>query len=515
MIKGIGRFVVFAGLALMPAPSVGALCTATDTASLDQAIANTACATITLANDVTLTSDLSVLARDTTIAGNGHTLDGAGQFRALDIVSGTVAIGDLTIAHNVAQGGTSGGTGLGGGLFIGTATHVTTTNVQLSNNVAVGGSAGPGTVGSGGNALGGGVYVQTGGSLTTVGAFTLSGNQAVGGAGGNAAGGNAMGGGIYVQAGGGLVTVGAVTLTGNMALGGVGGNAAGGDALGGGIYAQQGDNVTIGNAARLSGNAATGGAGGNGVGGKAVGGGVFVNGGNVNFAPPAGVTQNVLDGIGGGGGVSKANAGTLIVSGRNAYVGLTLVGDGTLDVAGNNALGGGLVTVSPGALLNLNGTKQTVAALDLAGTLAVALGGTAAGQYGKLNVGGTATISGGFDTLLDNPFGLAINDQFDVVSFATLSGAFAGFAFENNPCLWTPIGTGGIADCGNGLSLSLSELAGNSPDPFYRLDVLSTAPAPEPGTLWLLGVGLGASFFMGRRPSRYAGGTGRRQTQPR
>jgi len=91
---------------------------ATDTASLNAAIAGS-CATVTLGNTIKLNGDLAPIARDLTIDEASFTLDGDSAFRALQIISGTVAINDLTVNGAVAQGG-AGGAGLGGGLFVNT-----------------------------------------------------------------------------------------------------------------------------------------------------------------------------------------------------------------------------------------------------------------------------------------------------------------------------------------------------------------------------------------------------------
>ncbi|MFM7307431.1 MAG: autotransporter-associated beta strand repeat-containing protein, partial [Actinomycetota bacterium] len=61
---------------------------------------------------------------------------------------------------------------------------------------------------------------------------------------------------------------------------------------------------------------------------------------------------------GSGGALTKAGDSTLTLSGNNTYTGATLVSDGTLVVANNNALGstGGTTTVSNGAQLQLSGS---------------------------------------------------------------------------------------------------------------------------------------------------------------
>jgi autotransporter-associated beta strand protein len=245
----------------------------------------------------------------------------------------------------------------------------------------------------------------------------------------------------------------------------------------------------------------TGGSGGT-SGGGASGGGVLVVTGNITLSPSAGVFQNLGDVIAGGGGLVVNGPGTVTLNGGNTYTGPTLVQQGVLQLGGNGALGGGLVMVSPGAMLNLKATAQNVSAFDTSGTLADALGGTGPGQYGKLDVSGNATIAGELDISVTDGFQLAVGDQFNLIGFGTLTGDFATFAFEDQSCTWTPSGSGGTADCFDGTSFMLSELAGTDPDPFYQLDVLTVGSAssvPEPATLALLGSGLGMFFLLGRR----------------
>jgi autotransporter-associated beta strand protein len=481
--------------AVLAATPAWAQCTVTDTASLIHAIAST-CATITLNNDVILTGNLPPIARDVTIGGAGHTLDGAGQFRGLEVLSGSVSIDDLTISGNVAKGG-GGGAGLGGGLFVGTGATVTTTNVRLANNQAVGGNANPASAANGGNGLGGGIFVQSGGSLTAIGPLTLTGNTAVGGTGAN--GGDGLGGGLYVQTGGSLATNGPLTLNGNVATGGAGAND-GGNGRGGGIDAQTGANVTIDGSVSLSGNKALGGMGASAPGAN-LGGGIFVGTGNIFLSPPASTDQNLADGIAGGGGITKAGLGMLTLSGTNTYTGATVVQQGVLNLAGNGSLGSGLVTVASGASLNLNVTKQSIAELDLSGALADALGGTGTGQFGKLRMSGNATIGGALDISLVRGFRLAAGDSFDIMGFDSLSGDFTGFAFEGISCIWTPAAPGGMADCGNGLTFSLSELPGSTTDPFYELEVTHSpsSPVPEPRMLILLSSGIAILVLAHRR----------------
>ena len=122
--------------------------TAADTASLitdindANATAFFGSVTIDLTTDITLTSVLPAISLAAgvtlTIDGLNNTLDGAGAFRGIAAVGGTVTLANLTIAHTLAQGvvggigGGGGGAGLGGGLFVGAAATVALVGVSFS-----------------------------------------------------------------------------------------------------------------------------------------------------------------------------------------------------------------------------------------------------------------------------------------------------------------------------------------------------------------------------------------------
>jgi autotransporter-associated beta strand protein len=89
--------------------------------------------------------------------------------------------------------------------------------------------------------------------------------------------------------------------------------------------------------------------------------------------------------VSGSAGVTKQGAGTAILSNANGYTGGTAISAGTLQLSGSGTLGaaGASVAVSSGALLDLNGTSQSIA--FTAGTGA----GTVANNAGS----GTSTLT--------------------------------------------------------------------------------------------------------------------------
>ncbi len=143
--------------------------------------------------------------------------------------------------------------------------------------------------------------------------------------------------------------------------------------------------------------------------------------------------------------VAKTGAGKWVLTGANTYTGTTTVTAGTLLVNGTNS-GGGAVTVATGA--TLGGTGAITGNVTVTGTLApgasagaltvtgnatfntgstllVELGGAGAGQFDELNLSGMLTAGGVFDVDLINGFVPAVGNSFDVLDFASATGAFS------------------------------------------------------------------------------------------
>jgi autotransporter-associated beta strand protein len=109
-----------------------------------------------------------------------------------------------------------------------------------------------------------------------------------------------------------------------------------------------------------------------------------------------GVTATIAASIGGTGGLSKRDGGTLILSGTNSYGGATIVEGGTLQVAGGAAItDSSAVSLSSGATLALT-DAETVGSIAGAGN--VTLGGTltAGGDNANTSYSGAMSGVGGF-----------------------------------------------------------------------------------------------------------------------
>ena len=179
-------------------------------------------------------------------AGAGASRAGIGG--AIMNAAGTFAVGDSVFRDNEAVGGLEngvpGGFGAGSGGAIGNVARVgdailSVSHCTMTNNLAVGGAIGAGTVaqdGRGGaiaNFIFGGLPSPVTVTATArIDHSTLLGNQARGGAG--TTGGNSSGGGI-ANLNGGILTVSNSLIALNRATGGAGNGGNGGNGLGGGL----------------------------------------------------------------------------------------------------------------------------------------------------------------------------------------------------------------------------------------------------------------------------------------
>ena len=340
-----------------------------------------------------------------TLDGGGNSLDGNGAHRGLFVYAGTVTVQNLTIQNALAHGGhgTSdggGGAGLGGGLFVAAAGHVTLNTVSFATNSAVGGSvdldynlpkggAGAGGLGTdgqfsgtaagaaggrsgvgqvpnsfgaggaGGDTLanGGPAHAGSGvdggfgggggaGGNYQLGSYTgvpagagVGGNGGFGGGGGGGGAGNA--GPAAAGGSGGFGAGNGQPTNGTNAIGGGGG---GGLGAGGDVFVQQGGALII-EGGSLGAGTVTGGTGG--INGHAFGDGIFLQGTQmITLAPTAGQTLTIdgviadQSGSGGSagtkGGVIIDGAGTVVLNATNTFNGDLILMSGTLVAAGNN-----------------------------------------------------------------------------------------------------------------------------------------------------------------------------------
>ena len=240
----------------------------------------------------------------------------------------TAAIDDLTITHGRAAGD--------GGGILNTGNTLTLDRVVLSNNLAVGTSAG--------NGRGGAIANVSGAALVVTDCLFIQ-NQALGG-------GQGFGGGIVNVAS--RLTVSRSAFVGNQAMGGPGGGAA----RGGAIDTSNALDVRISDSTFV-GNKAIGADGSGGI-GFGRGGGLYNTAGTVTVENSTfqgnlarGGSNNTrggaLIGPAGGGGIFNADAATLFLTGSTVAGNLALGGSNNISTGGNgnvgNAYGGGLSNV--------------------------------------------------------------------------------------------------------------------------------------------------------------------------
>jgi autotransporter-associated beta strand protein len=209
------------------------------------------------------------------------------------------------------------------------------------------------------------------------------------------------------------------------------------------------------------------------------------------------INQNLLQG--GNGGLTKLDAGMLVLGGSNTYVGGTTVTGGTLQVASPTALGAvtGPLTIQS-ATVDLNGNSPTVGALT---GNAAALITNASVTNSMLTVGGSATTTYA-GTIVNGPNGPATTVALAMNGSGTLylsgTNSYSGGTYVENGTL-VATNSQAIAD---GTNLTVG-----SPAPFPAAIVPGSAqaavvPVPEPGTLVLLSFAAFAGLFAAARHGR-------------
>jgi autotransporter-associated beta strand protein len=220
----------------------------------------------------------------------------------------------------------------------------------------------------------------------------------------------------------------------------------------------------------------------------------------------------------GSGGLSlvKAGTGTLTLDQPMTYSGGTAVNAGTL-LAGNttgSATGTGAVMVNSGGTLGGNGTisgavtvasggtlapgAQSVSRLTLGSTLslqsgstlAITLGGTAAGSYDQIQAGGALTLAGTLNVHTVNGFTLAPGETFTIIDDTGLTPTLGAFSNALGPLYTDAAGDTFVIDynaVADGILISH--------------DVTLTV-VPEPSIWALLGVGLAGGLILRGRTRR-------------
>ena len=439
-----------------------------DDASLRNALTSAVSGdTINLTSDITVTGgDLPAIEKDVTLNGNSHVINGANNYRGLFVYSGNVAINNLTINGTVAHGGAGGagkyggggGAGLGGGLFIANGAHVTTSNVQITNDSAVGGA--------------GGAADSTGSSGLVGGGGGLGGNGGGGGPTGNVGGGGGVGSGASGGTGSTNGGVGIVQRTlfppypagESSTAGGIFGGGGGGSNSSAG-YGGGGGGVIAAHNGQSNGFGGSGGFGGGGGGGIRIAGSGGFGGGGGGSAEAGQPYAGASGGFGGGGGGAVFIAGQGgFGAGQGGYSDLGAAGGGGAGMGGGifvqeggiltlgsgqitgngvtgGAAGGGSGSASgsaygSGIFLQGNGTLSLAPAVGTTQTIANTIsdqydasGGASAGSWG-LSMDGAGTLNLGAANQLSG--GVTVNNG---TLNATANGAISGNTTVNNGTL--------------------------------------------------------------------------------
>jgi hypothetical protein len=476
--------------------------------------------TITLTANIDLTDRLyafnlmsgsSVTINGANSAGGNFTIDGLGNTRGFFVYSGTVEIDHLTLQNTRALGGTSdngggGGAGLGGGLFVGSAGHVTLDDVSFSGDSGVGGGGGGpssslggggggGLGGDGGRGGGGGGIGAGGGSYN----FENGGNGIVLGAAGGGPGVTIMGGadngsaaGSNGGGGGGSGNIPDPNHPGQgVPSGGAGGGVAGlpgGDGTGirgGGYDGYVGGDGGFGGGGGGA-EAGIGGHGGFGGGGGGNGGaGGFGGGGggaewDSNIAPGAGGfgagsggPANNLNfdysagggGLGAGGGIFVQQGGTITIAGGSLAGGSAAGGTG-----GNGQHTGPMAGTGFGSGIFIQG-NQTISFAPAAGET-LTIGDVIADQTGS-GGGGNNAGSGGILVSGGGRVALTAANTYTNGTEVSGSGTVLSISADNN------LGSGTLKlDNGTTIafagSFTLNHAIGVSGDPTFNVGVGNT-----------------------------------------
>ncbi len=221
-------------------------------------------------------------------------------------------------------------------------------------------------------------------------------------------------------------------------------------------------------------------------------GGAIIDTNSFNVTIPTALTN------GGGGGLEKINAGTLTLSGANAYTGATTVTGGTLKLSGSGTFGSSsLLTVyGSGATAELNGVGASVSGLSDGGFSTGTITSSTGTPTLADNISGTQTYSGaltGSLALTVNGSGTQIlsgsSDTYSgatTVSGGTLRLGGAGTPLPSGTAL--TVSGSGVFDLGGTTTAQVSSLSGAGS--IYG----NNTGAGNNGTLTFAGTGAASTF---------------------
>jgi outer membrane autotransporter protein len=240
--------------------------------------------------------------------------------------------------------------------------------------------------------------------------------------------------GTNTYAGGTTITGGAVSIAADANLG----NAAGALTLNGGVLQVTGTTLT-----QLARNVVLGTA-----------------GGGFDIAD-AGNSFTVTQPLSGPGALSKAGAGTLVLSGANTYAGATTVASGTLRAGAAGSFSAtSAVTVASGAALDLAGFNQSVGSLAGAGAVTLGAGTLTTGSDGSSTAfSGAISGTGGLTKAGAGIFTLSGANAYGGATTVTGGTLRAGAAGAFSAASAFTVAAGAVLDLA-GLNQSIGSLAG-------------------------------------------------------
>jgi autotransporter-associated beta strand protein len=367
---------------------------------------------------------------------------GALTLSAADSYSGGTVLtaGGLVLGNGSALG--SGTLALNGGTLSATAGALSLGNaVSLGGNVTLGGSS---------DLTFTAAWTLTGNStLTVTNTATTTISAGIGESGGSRSL-TKRGGGLLVLAAPGSYSGGTVLAGGTLAVGDPGALGNGGLTLTAGKIEANGSPITLANPVTLAGNVTL-----TGSADLTFTGSVTLTGNRTLSVTNTGTTSftGVISQSGGTFGLTKAGAGTLVLSGANSYSGTTAVSAGTLVINGSQP--GSAVRVSSGAILAGSGTT---------GALTVSAGGKvmpglSATQTGILSTGNLTLSSGStFQAAWNGTTPGTSYDQISASGTVNITGATLNLTLGYTPAVGDSImlinnnGTGAVVGTFRGLA---------------------------------------------------------------